>query len=82
MKEKTVNALIVTSQALSITSQLLAIGIEIGIVAGGYFLYKKVKKELTEEQIVPVMVVEQKPEKHGIKEKLCKVKKIFKAIVD
>ena len=77
MKTNGMNALIVTSQALSITSQLLAIGIEIGIVAGGYFLYQKVKKELTEEKVqmeAPVM------EKKTLKERFGKISKIFKAV--
>lgn len=77
MKTNGMNALIVTSQALSITSQLLAIGIEIGIVAGGYFLYQKVKKELTEEEKV---MVESKPEKKTFKERFGKISKIFKAV--
>lgn len=46
---KSDHALIVTAQALSITSQLLAIGIEIGIIAGGYLVYQKVKKEFEAE---------------------------------
>lgn len=77
MKNNGMNALIVTSQALSITSQLLAIGIEIGIVAGGYFLYQKVKKEFTEEKTqVEAPVVEKKT----LKERFGKISKIFKAV--
>lgn len=82
MKNNGMNALIITSQALSITSQLLAIGIEIGIVAGGYFLYKKVKKELTEEEKPQIVAQVPYPEKTGFKAKFGKVKKIFKAVID
>ena len=78
MKNNGMNALIVTSQALSITSQLLAIGIEIGIVAGGYFLYQKVKRELTEEE--KTQVVEPVVKKKTLKERFSKVSKIFKAV--
>ena len=78
MKNNGMNALIVTSQALSITSQLLAIGIEIGIVAGGYFLYQKVKRELTEEE--KPQVVEPVVKKKTLKERFSKVSKIFKAV--
>lgn len=78
MKNNGMNTLIVTSQALSITSQLLAIGIEIGIVAGGYFLYKKIKKELTEEKVQTVAPVSEN--KKTLKERFSKVSKIFKAV--
>lgn len=78
MKNNGMNALIVTSQALSITSQLLAIGIEIGIIAGGYFLYQKVKRELTEEE--KPQVVEPVVTKKTLKERFSKVSKIFKAV--
>ena len=78
MKNNGMNALIVTSQALSITSQLLAIGIEIGFIAGGYFLYQKVKRELTEEE--KPQVVEPVVTKKTLKERFSKVSKIFKAV--
>lgn len=67
---KTHNTIMITAQALSITSQLLAIGIEVGILAGGYLLYKK----LTEEPEQPV--VQQTPPS-----KFSKFKKIFKAVL-
>lgn len=38
-------ALSVTANALAITSQLLAIGIEVGIIAGGFYIYKKLTDE-------------------------------------
>lgn len=77
MKQPNTNALIITSQALSITSQLLAIGIEIGIIAGGYFLFQKVKKEMESEPEV-VAKIEQNT---SFKQKMEKAKKIFKAVI-
>lgn len=78
MKNET-NALIVTAQALSITSQLLAIGIEIGIIAAGYFAYKKLKKDFEETPKVEV-VEPSKPEKKTLRQQFGKAKQIFKAL--
>ena len=44
------HALFVTAQALSITSQLLAIGIEVTMLAGGYFLVRRLKREFEIEE--------------------------------
>lgn len=40
----------VAANALAVTSSLLAIGIEVGIIAGGFYIYRKVKNELAEEK--------------------------------
>lgn len=83
MKDKTINALITTSQALSITSQLLAIGIEVGIIVGGYYIFRQVKKELSEEEPVPqnVVAVVQAPEQPPtFKQRWDKAKKVIKAM--
>lgn len=79
MKQNGMNALIVTANALSVTSQLLAIGIEIGIIIGGYCLFKKAKEELLAEEPQPTIPVEES--KPTFKQKLEKVKKIFHAVV-
>lgn len=51
-------ALSITANALAITSQLLAIGIEVGIVAGGYYIYKKLTDEPKIAEHTPVMNME------------------------
>ena len=80
-------ALITTAQCLSITSQLLAIGIEVGILAGGYYVWQKIKKELEEPepQPVPVIVtndISSPTKKVGWKQKWAKVKSIVKAVTE
>ena len=85
MKDNT-TILVTTAQCLNITSQLLAIGIEVAIIAGGYLLYKKITKELTEEEKTKnAIMVEQIPyppkSKLTVKQMWTKTKKIFKAIV-
>ncbi len=86
-KASDIQALAATAQSLSIVSQLLAITIEVGIIAGGYFVYKKIKDETTEKKepevvLIPdgmqLVPVEQKP---TFREKFEKAKKIFHAIV-
>lgn len=85
MKDST-TILMTTAQCLNMTSQVLAIGIEVAIIAGGYLLYKKITKELTEEEAKKEIVIEQVPyppksEKPTVKQMWTKTKKIFKAIV-
>ena len=87
MKDNT-TILVTTAQCLNITSQVLAIGIEVAIIAGGYLLYKQIKKEIMAEEkeaAIPVVVQQvpypSKPEKKSFKEVWSKTKKIFKAVV-
>lgn len=80
------SALNTATQALTLTSQLLAISIEIGIIAGGYYIYKKVNEPCVKHEADAVLVpdgyelvpVEKKP---TLKEKWQKAKKIIKAVV-
>ena len=52
------DALTATAQALAITSQLLAIGIEVGIVAGGFYIYKKLTTEQRTEELPAIRHVD------------------------
>lgn len=80
------SALNTATQALTLTSQLLAISIEIGIIAGGYYIYKKVNEPCAKHESDVVLVpdgyelvpVKKKP---TLKEKWQKAKKIIKAVV-
>ena len=70
-------ALTVTAQALAITSQLLAIGIEVGIIAGGIYFYKKViqePKETFSSTTSPCIVLTESIPKKSWKEKFQKTK--------
>lgn len=85
---KTSSALVNASQALAITSQLLAIGIELGLIAGGIYIYKKFIAEKEPEKEQQIMVPEGTqiiqipyPNKPTFKEKFAKAKKIFMAVV-
>ena len=78
-------SLALTAQALAITSQLLAIGIEVSIVAGGFYIYRKVTAEDKPDAVlVPegMQLVPVEPEKKTWKEKWQKVKKIAKAVIE
>jgi hypothetical protein len=72
-------ALNATSQTLAITSQLLMIGIELGILAGGFYLVQKLSDGLSSEQPEEALAVVSKPTK---KSKFRKVKKIISAIIE
>lgn len=83
------NALATAANTLAITSQLLAIGIEIGIIAGGFYICQKVKAELgkleepkTPEQAGFVVYSKPYPPKKTLREKLSKVKDIVKAVLE
>lgn len=81
-------ALETTANVLAVTSNLLAIGIEVGIIAGGYFLYKKYLAEPKQDgksATVKVLasedetdISEQKP---TVKDKLRKAGRILKAVL-
>jgi len=85
-------ALSITANALAITSQLLAIGIEVGIVAGGFYIYKKLTDEPKEAAVIgdpdTVLVPEgyelvpvNKKKEPTFKERWEKIGKIVKAVV-
>ena len=88
-------ALSITANALAITSQLLAIGIEVGIVAGGFYIYKKLTDEPKIEHTLvmnmdpdAVLVPEgyelvpiNKKKEPTFKERWEKIGKIVKAVV-
>ena len=85
-------ALSITANALAITSQLLAIGIEVGIVAGGFYIYKKLTDEPKEATVISdpdaVLVPEgyelvpiNKKKEPTFKERWEKIGKIVKAVV-
>ena len=84
---KNEHALFVTAQALSITSQLLAIGIEVTMLAGGYFLVRRLKREFEIEEeehkrleVDPATIqVKTKP---TWKERWEKTKKIARALTE
>ena len=88
-------ALSITANALAITSQLLAIGIEVGIVAGGFYIYKKLTDEPKVEH-TPIMNMDpdavlvpegyelvpiNKKKEPTFKERWEKIGKIVKAVV-
>ena len=82
------NALAATSQALGIISQVLAIGIEVGLIAGGVYAVKKIKREFQKEPEVMVEVPEgmklvpiEEENNTTLKEKWNKAKKIVKAVI-
>ena len=85
-------ALSITANALAITSQLLAIGIEVGIVAGGFYIYKKLTDEPKEGTVIgdpdAVLVPEgyelvpiNKKKEPTFKERWEKIGKIVKAVI-
>lgn len=76
------SSLSVVSDSLGIVSQLLAIGIEVGIVAGGIYIFKK----LTKEEPVTYMPDNQEAlavQSKGptFKERWDKIGRIFKAVI-
>lgn len=75
-------ALAITAQTLAITSNLLAIGIEVGVIAGGYYIFKKMtaKEEAPEKT---EMIVERAPypPKKTFKDKFNKIKNIIGAVI-
>lgn len=83
-------ALETTANALAITSSLLAIGIELGIIGGGYYIYKKFfadpEPKKKEEPVVKVLASEDEtdilPAKNTPKEKLRKVGAIVRAVLE
>ena len=73
------DALSVTANSLAIVAQLLAIGIEVGVIVGGVCIYKK----LTATEVVQIPQEPQNAsEKKSWKEKWQKVKKIAKAVIE
>lgn len=90
------DALAVTTNSLAIISQLLAIGIEVGIVAGGFYIYKKLTDEPKVEAISAPLNMEpdavlipegyelvpvSKKKEPTFKERWEKIGKIVKAVV-
>lgn len=89
------DALAVTTNSLAIISQLLAIGIEVGIVAGGFYIYKKLADEPKSETVaMPIndgdaviipdgyeLVPVSKKKEPTFKERWEKIGKIVKAVV-
>lgn len=76
------DALSTAAQALAITSNLLAIGIEVGLIAGGIYIYKKISEP--EQKALPdntVMLIPA-PSKPTMKERLSKIKNIIKVVID
>ena len=75
-------ALAITAQTLAITSSLLAIGIEAGIIAGGYYIFKKMTETLdTTQKEAAVVVQEPYPKKKTLRDKLGKIKNIVGAVI-
>ncbi len=76
------DALATTAQVLAITSNLLAIFIETGIIVGGIYICKKIsepeQKTLPEQGVVLVPV----EKKLTLKERFNKAKNIVKAVTD
>ena len=76
------DALATTTQVLAITSNLLAIFIETGIIVGGIYICKKIsepeQKALPEQGVVLVPV----EKKLTLKERFHKAKNIVKAVTD
>lgn len=80
------SALEVTSQSLAIVSQLLAIGIEVGLLAGGVYVYKKLTTKPVQETAKPAeeplcTAVAAKEKEASFKERWDKLGRIFKAVV-
>ena len=61
---------------LAVTSQLLAIGIELGILAGGYYIFKKFVMEPDGEGTAAA------PVKAKWKDRIQKAKRIVKAVTE
>lgn len=76
------DALATTAQVLAITSNLLAIFIETGIIVGGIYICKKIsepeQKALPEQGVMLVPV----EKKLTFKERFNKAKNIVKAVTD
>lgn len=72
-------ALNTTGQILTITSQLLMIGIEVAFIAGGVYVVKNVMQSSPSVEAKELMVIE--PQKSTVKDKLAKAKKIISAII-
>lgn len=82
-------ALETTANVLTITSSLLAIGIELGILGGGYYLYKKYlaePKTKTVDSTVRVLASEDDTDiiepKNTPREKFRKVGSIIRAVLE
>lgn len=76
-------ALETTANALAITSSLLAIGIELGIIGGGYYIYKKFFADPEpKKKKEPVDETDILPTKNTPKEKLRKVGTIVRAVLE
>lgn len=80
-------ALETTANALAITSGLLAIGIELGLIGGGYYLYKKYLAEpKNTDPTVRVLASEDDVDisepKNPPREKLRKVGSIIRAVLE
>ena len=86
MKSRTIDALTATTQELAITSQVLAISIEVVVVVGGACLYKKLKNELWSKDDPATEVIHLVPaepeQKTTFKQKWNKVMKIAKAVIE
>ncbi len=82
------DTLSITANSLAIVAQLLAIGIEVGVIAGGVYVYKKFvvdEKKSTVSNTVDtenLVSVQPEPKKMTFKEKWQKVKKIAKAVIE
>lgn len=89
MKPKITTALVIAEQALAITSQLLAIGIEVGIVAGGVYIYKKLTDDKPETAPSAVLIpsdvasepIAAQSSEPTFRERWDKIGRIFKAVV-
>lgn len=91
MKQPNIDVLATTSQALAITSQILAIGIEATIIAGGFYIYRKflAKPEISEKSgsdtvLVPegYELVQTPKQETSFKERWEKFGRIFRAVLE